>query len=247
MAIKVTNTSKASRFINLCVYGRSGVGKTRLASTVVKPLIISAENGTLSLQDEDIPVWEIEDMDDLMTVYKKLKSSKYKKLYKTIVLDSITEIAESVLSNNKRDFRDGRKAYGETNDLMHDAIRAFRDLPYDVVFIAKQQRLIDDATGLTSYLPGMPGKTLLQGLPYYFDEVLCLHVTEDDEGEKVRYLQTTTDVQYEAKDRSGKLKQIEKPDLGYIIKKCKPSLAKRDTTQSTNQPTEEATENGKDA
>jgi hypothetical protein len=39
-----------------------------------------------------------------------------------------------------------------------------------------------DEMGKMLYNPGMPGKSLTQGLPYFFDEVLALRVERDAEG-----------------------------------------------------------------
>ena len=102
-------------------------------------------------------------------------------------------------------------------------MRRFRDLPIHVVFIAKQQEIRDEATGMLHYQPMMVGTKLPTQIPYFFDEVLCLRIfdVEDDKGNKSteRWLQTALGANYIAKDRSGKLDSLEKPDLSYIINK----------------------------
>jgi hypothetical protein len=45
-----------------------------------------------------------------------------------------------------------------------------------------------DEMGKLLYNPGMPGKSLTQGLPYFFDEVLALRVERDTEGTTQRAL-----------------------------------------------------------
>jgi hypothetical protein len=65
----------------------------------------------------------------------------------------------------------------------------------------------------------MPGKSLTQGLPYFFDEVLALRVERDAEGVTQRALMCDSDGLWLAKDRSGKLSGWEAPDLGEIIAK----------------------------
>jgi hypothetical protein len=65
----------------------------------------------------------------------------------------------------------------------------------------------------------MPGRTLAQQIPYFFDEVLWLAVDEDDEGNSFRYFQTQPSSTHTAKDRSGKLDNPELPDLTHIINK----------------------------
>ena len=87
------------------------------------------------------------------------------------------------------------------------------------IFTAKQGRVTDEYTGITTYGPMMPGKTNQLNLPFYFDELFCLRIGQTDKGETYRYLQTQPDVSYTAKDRSGELNAIERPHLGKIFKK----------------------------
>ena len=67
--------------------------------------------------------------------------------------------------------------------------------------------------------PNMPGATLTRELPYFFDEVFCLDILQGPEGQQFRALRTKTDLQYECKDRSGALDDLEEPHLGKAIKK----------------------------
>ena len=132
-------------------------------------------------------------------------------------------MSEIVLANEFKKNKDPRKAYGEVIQIMTKTMRRFRDLPIHVVFIAKQQEVRDEATGMLHYQPMMVGAKLPTQIPYFFDEVLCLRTfdVEDDKGKKTtkRWLQTTLGSNYIAKDRSGKLEPLEKPDLSLIINK----------------------------
>lgn len=215
---KITNTKgAASKYIKVLVHGPAGSGKTRLcATTGGKTLIISAEAGLLSLREHDIDVWEIKSMDDINEVFAFLKTDT---AYSWICLDSISEIAETVLVAEKAKTKDGRKAYGDMNDIMTTMIRAFRDLPKNVYMSAKQGKVKDDVTGGTFHGPSMPGQTLTQGLSFFFDEVFALQNWKDAEGNFQSALQTRRDAQYEAKDRSGSLNAAEPPNLGAIYAK----------------------------
>ncbi len=210
--------------VNVIVYSRAGIGKTSLIATAPTPLTLSAESGLLSLRKHDLPYIEINTFGDLQDSYEFITSSAEAKQYETICLDSVTEIAEVLLSKFKSETKDPRKAYGNMNDEMATIIRAFRDLKgKNKYFSAKEARVTDEYTGVTTYRPMMPGKTLLNGLGFYPDELFALRIGVDDDGESFRYLQTQPDVSYDAKDRSGALSPIEKPDLTYIFNKIKNS------------------------
>lgn len=222
MALKFTTTKSAGDNINILVYGRSGVGKTYLISTAPSPIIISTESGLLSISKHNIPVLEVQDLDDLWEAYEFINSKRGKK-YKTVCLDSISDIAEQSLSALRKKFKDNRQAYGELNVGVADAIRKFRDMKKNVYFIAKAE-VYETASGLPGIRPNMPGRSLTADLPYFFDEVLCLRITnEDDEEEEnsSRYLQTQPTDTIEAKDRSGRLDKTEPPDLNKLFKKLK--------------------------
>lgn len=220
MAIKLKNTGEvASSGLKVLVYGQAGAGKTYLIRTLPDPLILSAESGLLSLQDCDIPYIEINSVGELGEIYQWLMSSEEAKRYKSVALDSISEIADVVLSEEKISTKDGRAAYGNMNDRMTQMIRAFRDLPdRHVYFSAKVEKVQTESSALL-YAPSMPGKTLAQSLPYFFDEVLALRLIEDEEGNVQRGLQCHGDMTWQAKDRSGRLNAWESADLGAVIAK----------------------------
>lgn len=223
MAINFTTTKEANKIngVKILVYGLSGVGKTTLCKTCPKPIMISAESGLLSLADQDIPVMEISTAKDLEEALKMFASNhKHVQGFKTIFIDSITEIGEVVLSNAKKNVKDPRQAYGELIEKMNDLIKDFRDLKgWNVVMVSKMEHSKDDLTNTTSYRPSMPGSKLGQQLPYLFDEVFCLRIGKTAEGKEYRYLQTQPDIQYEAKDRSGSLDVVERPDLTHVFNK----------------------------
>lgn len=215
--INITSTkAQDAHFLKVLVHAPAGSGKTRLCSTVPNNLIISAEAGLLSLKDYDIDVVTVKTMDDMRKVYEYLATDTK---YEWISLDSISEIAEVCLAEEKAGTKDPRKAYGEMQEQMMNLMRAYRDLPKNVYFSAKQDRQKDESTGSFFYGAMIPGQKLGQALPYMFDEVLCLQVWKDEEGVTHRAFQTERDEKYDAKDRSGKLDSIEPADLGAIYQK----------------------------
>lgn len=240
MALNFIQTSTASKGngVKMLVYSIGGYGKTMLVATLPKPLLLSAESGLLSLTPEniarvygkntpgiayDIPGIEIKSYADMLDAYNFVTTSPHAQAFESIALDSISEIAERVLTFEKSVSKDGRAAYGNMADSIATLIRQFRDLPgKHVYFSAKQDREKDEASGLMLYGPSMPGKTLTQGIDYFFDEVFNLNIAKlspEQGGKTYRFLRTRPDPQYRAKDRSGALDEIEEPNLSKIINK----------------------------
>jgi len=236
MALQWTTTahSAASNGVKMLVHAESGSGKTMLCATAPQPVIISAESGLLSLNRAniervfgpnrpdityDIPTLPISTYPQLEEAYNFFASGAARGHCKTICLDSISEVAEKILQTFKQTKNDARQAYGEMADRTFELLKKFRDLAGYHVYMAAKQELWKDDSGISRFTVSMPGKQLGPQMPYLFDEVFHLGIMRLQDGRKVRYLRTDQDTQYVAKDRSGRLDEIEEPNLTKIITK----------------------------
>lgn len=224
MAIKLTSSAQAAKDngVKALVFGVAGAGKTSLAATFgdIPTVVISCESGLLSIADADLPVIEIQSMADLFEAYAFLTTTEDGQAFKAIVIDSVSEIAEVLLAEEKKSSKDARAAYGNTSERMMELLRAFRDLQgRHVLFITKLEKVKDELSGALMYGPSMPGQRLGQAIPYLVDEVFALRVEKDPEGNITRWMQTTPDFQWQAKDRSSKLAAFEPPNMREIIRK----------------------------
>ena len=205
--------------IKIALFGESGVGKTWQIGTLRRPFIISSEKGLLTLNSLglDIPYVEVTNMDELKEARIALSKDHYDD-YDTLVIDSVTEIAELCLSALKKSTKDKRQAYGDTQDQVSDELRNFFSITgKDIVMIFKSGRIEDKDTGKVSYAPIANNDKFSAKIPYLFDEVLALRVGKNNEGNISRYIQTQNDGTYACKDRSGFLYQEEEANLGQII------------------------------
>lgn len=231
-----TASMPTAHSVKMCVHAPAGYGKSMLAATTPRPLLVTVEGGTLSLSPKNIaaafgpnrqdvcyniPGIEIANLVDLTQAYMFIRTSAEMRNFDTVNIDSLTEIAEKVLAGSKAVNKDGRAAYGEMQDRVVQIIRDFRDLPdKHVYFSAKQEREQDAASGLMLFGPMMPGKYLTQNLAYFFDEVFALTISPPDAtGKSQRSLLTRSNNQYSAKDRSGALAEYEPCHLGTVIAK----------------------------
>ena len=220
MAITLKSSGDvAANQLRVLVYGQAGAGKTSLIPTLPSPVVLSAEGGLLSISGANVPYVEVTNVTILQEVYQWLTESSEAAQFESVALDSISEIAEVVLANEKATAKDPRQAYGALQDIMGGVIRSFRDLPGKHVYFTAKLEKSQDEMGRILYSPSMPGAKLGQQLPYHFDEVLALRVEKDSEGNTVRSLQCHSDGLWTAKDRSGRLDAWELADLGHVIKK----------------------------
>lgn len=218
--IKVTSTKDVKLDgVKLLVHGPAGIGKTVLCSTAPSPLIISAEAGLLSLQTIHVPVINVTSTEEVNEAYRFVSESAEARQYKTICLDSISEIAEAMLILYKEGVKDPRQAYGQMNDDIATMIRKFRDLKGKNVYFSAKQLKEEMSDGITRLVASMPGKTVLHAMPFYFDLVCAMRIGMLSDGRTYRYLHTYQDLMYDAKDRSGLLLPQEKPNLTYLFDK----------------------------
>jgi phage nucleotide-binding protein len=150
------------------LYGRSGSGKTTLSSTFPGPILYCniRDNGTDSIADvKGIRVFEIDDLEDLEDLRMWLRKNRKaiaKGKYKTLVLDTMTQLqelyVEQVAANKKKKSKLDRKpgewgsmAKGDWGDVaseMKGLIIELRNLPMNVVFIAQDRTFnFDDDSG----------------------------------------------------------------------------------------------------
>lgn len=215
MQIKSTKDITPTR-INCLIYGNAGVGKTTLAGTLPgKSIIISLEAGLLSLRDKDIDFIEIKSIPELKDALTQVSKSDYDNVF----IDSLSEIASLFVEYATKEYPDDRqtmKKWGYYSEMITKFIKYTRDLDKNIFYTALE-KVDKDEIGRRFSLPDFPG-SIAHKCPAFFDLVFNMVVFEK-EGEKVRALATSGKNGAVAKDRSGKLKEYEKPDLGLVISK----------------------------
>lgn len=222
MQISTTDKVTQANGMKCLIYGRAGMGKTTLASTVEAPLIISAEGGLLSVRRFKLPVVEVASVKDVYAVYDWAKRAPEARNFATLFLDSLSEILEVVLAAAKRGRNDPRQAYGQLIDEGVPLIRAFRDLPrFNVIMTSKEYQLRDQFGGGNRITPRTPGQSLGIDIPYMYDLVARAATATTPEGQTYHYLQCRPDNVVEAKDRSGYLDTWEPPNLTHVFSKMR--------------------------
>lgn len=242
MAIKILDLAQMieAHGLKFLVYGDSGIGKTRLIATLPgRIFVVSAEAGLRSLKKvpgliesgrvQGTVINSIAGLREVWSMFRKPGHG-----YDWVVLDSISEIAEVCLTEEKAKTKDPRAAYGAIQDEVISILRAFRDLEIGVYFTAKEAKEKDEATGRVSWFLSMPGKKVGPAVPYLFDEVYRLVSNKDDNDS--RWLLTKNDGRSVAKSRSD-LDPYEPADLGAIIEKIgavdKPAVVAPSTSSNS--------------
>ena len=230
--LEVKPPSEHVEWLNLLIYGEPGVGKTYLAGTAeddprTSPvLFLDIEGGITTIRHRskiDVPP-PLRNIKDIEKMYDKLYKSvtNGKLYYKTIVLDSLSELADvdmrSIMEEAWRRNPDkvdkdvpSQREWGKSRSHMRSIVRAFRDLPCNIIITAHSATLQEEGQP-TKYMPGFSGK-LRTEIPGFMDIVGYLYA-ENEQGVIVRKLQTQGTRRVVAKDRTDALEDVvENPTL----------------------------------
>lgn len=225
MALNFITPESADRMTALII-GRAGIGKTSLLRTIPESepvCTLSAEAGLLCVRDlvqsGQVTGLEIRSLAEFQEALAALKTDDWKAAYRWIFIDSLTEIAARCVEEYQRrypDKKDSFNLWGGYLDTMTALIKGFRDLTdYNVVFTCLESVDYDEVKR-RHIAPDIQGRQLKERLTSYFDEVFYMTTLPDANGVEQRVFFTQPRPGQPGKDRSGKLSDIEHPDLASI-------------------------------
>jgi len=225
----------ALSYLNLLIYGHPGAGKTYLAGTaedhpMTSPvLVLDVEGGTVTLRKrKGIDVIQVRSPQHMKEIHDELRVNNNGH-YKTVVIDSITELQKLDMREvmremlQKRPDRDpdvpDKREWGISGEHIRRIIRAYRDLEMNTIFTALMVDYKDEKTGQVTFSPSLPGK-LRNEVPGFIDIVGYLYVMVEG-GEINRRIQLQPTQKVMAKDRTdalgGFLDNTTIPDMWNLI------------------------------
>jgi phage nucleotide-binding protein len=208
--------------LNILIYGEAGAGKTWLAGsasevpTMRNVAYVDAEAGKATLREwPNVEILPARKWADYVAIYRALAAGGHS--YKTVVLDSLSEILEQckeqvmveMKSHPDNEARDedipSILEWGKLQVRMLRLIRLYRDLPMNVIFIAHAER-VQLKGGKFKWMPLMNGKMQVK-VPQIPDVVLYMYAQEVDGVQRRLLLTSQTDAAV-AKVRGAKMPQI---------------------------------------
>lgn len=208
--------------INFLVFAESGWGKTTLAGSadavpaMRKVVVLDFEGGDMSLAHSypDVEIVPIKRWVQVQAVYDELYAGGHD--YGTIVVDSLTEIQKlnmyhimgRVIDENPNREEDvpSMREWGINLEQMRKFVRAFRDLPVNVIFTALVMEEKNQRTGQVVKKPSLSGK--LKNEVAAFLDVVGYGYMKSVDGEMKRLLLTRNTDEIIAKDRTGRIPEV---------------------------------------
>ena len=211
----------AQRFgVKALAYGGPGTGKTPMVNTAPRPVLCVVEPGMLSMRTSNVPSWEAYDVPRINEFFKWLFTSNEARNYDTVGIDSISQLAEIILTDELKKNKDGRKAYGEMSRAVMEIVNALYYLPQKHIYLIGKQSVVDE-NGIQRKKPYFPGQDLNVKIPHMYDEILHIGMNQIAGMPKSMIaIRTTETFDIMARDRSGRLAELEPPDLSALFAKA---------------------------
>jgi hypothetical protein len=166
----------------------------------------------------------------------EMVKAKYKECdfgkYKCVFIDSITIASKLCLTWSKAQPAayaeksgkpDNRAAYGLLASEMSAWLNQFQHIPdKDVIIVGLLEQKTDEFNK-TTWVPQVEGSKTAAEIPGVLDEVITMAAMKNESGtlERKFVCHTLNANMYPAKDRSGKLDEIEDAHLGQLLNKIK--------------------------
>lgn len=212
----------AQRFgVKAIAYGGPGSGKTPLTKTAPRPVMLVCEPGMLTMRDAtNLPAWDAYTPERIEEFFAWLTQSAEARNFDTVCVDSISQMSEIFLTQELSRCKDGRKAYGEMYRRTMKLLNDLYYMPNKHTYLIAKQAVVDEDGG-TIKKPYFPGKELNVQVPHMYDEVWHIGLNNVPGQPKpvtaVRALPTFGTF---ARDRSGRLAELEYPELSMLFNKC---------------------------
>lgn len=150
-----TSVDAAVHPLHLAVYGDDGVGKTQLALSFPKPLVVNTDHGLVGgavaaalSSGAHVEAWTPEKYRDLNALYFWLKRQVEERGYETIVIDTLNTLAW-VLLHESMSLPTKTRAANESEDELHNAEQQdFNKVATAFELFLGKLKLLSQATGV---------------------------------------------------------------------------------------------------
>jgi AAA domain len=233
---RIVPVSKAQPYVRVLLYGRNGQGKTRIACTAPKPLVLDMnEEGTQSVRNyPDVEVLHCKKWADVVFAYWMLREGDHP--YESVVLDTLTGMQGLGIRQVLRESEDrdptkdpkvmSMREWGKLAEIMKEQILNFRNLPMHVIYTAQQRTIDDPDTEAREIVPDLsPGSrgpsTSAVGIIGHVFQKEVRAVDRKTKKEVSRWetrLLVGPHEEYTTKDRTGALgRVVRKPTIPMMI------------------------------
>ena len=206
--------------VKMLGYGPPGTGKTPISATAPRPVICAVEPGLLSMRNvNDVPAFPAFDSKSITQFFDWVFRSPETSNFDTIVIDSVSQMAEVILVEEEKNNKHGLKAYGEMARRVYEWLEGLYYLKDKHIYLIAKQT-IEETDGAKTARPEFPGQQLKIKVPHLYDEIIHIDIANIPGMQPQVAFRTKAGFGVVARDRSGMLNEFEPPHLGQMFAKC---------------------------
>ena len=232
-----TTSNVADKKLNILTWGREGTGKTQFMGTCPKPFIIAAEDGVLTLHNEEIPYYLLKDDEKIFDTVMQVIDDAKKGLgifedIETICIDSMSKLNSMIFEEIKEEVGDtkGYVIYEMLLTRMTKINSALVSAPYHYVISVGEAVKEDRLTETLRPVFNMTGSFRDQ-LAYEFD--LNLYMAKKSRGAREEWIAYTSDEnKRSAKSRVTLPREIKNLTFNYLWTEIQKELKTDDNSKA---------------
>lgn len=152
--IKKATELQISKTVKMMIYGQAGMGKTTLALSMPKPLLLDFDNGVKRVNNAqlaDVDIVQISNWSEVLQVINEDLS-----VYQTIVVDTIGKMMDFIIAYRCGQRNPRIQEWSTINNDFQQFIKRLNDLQKNVVFVAHRDVQQDGDNRV--YVPALRAK-----------------------------------------------------------------------------------------
>ena len=197
------------------IYGGTGSGKTPIANTCPRPVMLACEPGMLSMRGSKIPTCQAQTPEAIDDFFKWFFNSPETKNYDTLIVDSISFMADIYLQRSLNKIKHGLQAYGDMAKCTMDHLRPLYYTQQKHTYLIAKETIVAEQKRMY-----FPGDMLNKEVPGLYDFILHLGIKNVPGVGQTKAFQCNETYDVLARNRTGNLLDYEEPNFSKLVTKA---------------------------
>ena len=206
--------------VKMLAYGPPGSGKTPLINTAPRPVLLSLEPGMLSMRGSNVPTFQAYTPAQIAEFFDWVFRSPEAGNFDTIGVDSVSHMAEILLKDEMPKHKNKLQAYGTMATTAYGHLEGLYYLRNKHTYLISKQTQVEE-DGIQVKKSYFPGQELNVKVPHLYDLISQIaKVQVPGFATPQLAIRCAPTFGIHARDRTGKLAELEPPDLTALFLKA---------------------------